>query len=325
MQSISTLYNDVAERLELSWCGGHDGAFRILAKSRAASADLVGHLNLIHSERIQVIGKSEQTYFNWLSLEKRIEYLDDFLTYGEPPAVFIGDDIPPPDFLIEWCNAHSIPLFSSPETAADLIDYLRVYFNRLFAEQTTRHGVLMDVLGVGVLIHGESGLGKSELALELISRGHGLVADDAVELLRTAPDYIEGRCPPLLQNLLEVRGIGLLDIKMIFGETAVRRKIKLRLIVQLVRRSELESQYERLPSQTLTERVLDVDIRKVVLPVAAGRNLAVLLEAAVRNTVLQLRGIDTLKDFMERQRQAMDNQSQQSLSLDHTNNMQGDI
>ena len=325
MQSISTLYNDVAVRLELNWCAGQDGAFRILAKSRAASADLVGHLNLIHSERIQVIGKSEQTYFNWLSHEKRIEYLDDFLTYGEPPAVFIGDGIPPPDFLIEWCNAHSIPLFSSPETAADLIDYLRVYFNRLFAEQTTRHGVLMDVLGVGVLIHGESGLGKSELALELISRGHGLVADDAVELLRTAPDYIEGRCPPLLQNLLEVRGIGLHDIKMIFGETDVRRKIKLRLIVQLVRRSELESQYERLPSQTLTEEVLDVDIRKVVLPVAAGRNLAVLLEAAVRNTVLQLRGIDTLKDFMERQRQAMDDQNQHNLSLDHTNNMQGDI
>ncbi|GHA72923.1 HPr kinase/phosphorylase [Formosimonas limnophila] len=325
MQSISTLYNDVAERLELTWCAGKDGAFRILAKSRVASADLVGHLNLIHSARIQIIGKAELVYFDWLTPERRFEYLNDFLVYGEPPAIIVGDSLTPPDFMVSWCNEHAIPLFASPESSADLIDYLRVYFNRQFAEQTTRHGVLMDVLGVGVLIFGESGLGKSELALELISRGHGLVADDAVELLRTAPDYIEGRCPPLLQNLLEVRGIGLLDIKMIFGETAVRRKIKLRLIVQLVRRAELENHYERLPSQALTEEVLGVDIRKVVLPVAAGRNLAVLLEAAVRNTVLQLRGIDTLKDFMERQRQAMEEQSQQSLPLDHTNNQQGNI
>lgn len=314
MQSIATLYNDVSERLELNWQAGQDGAFRILAKSRAASADLVGHLNLIHSSRIQVIGKAEHTYFDWLTEDKRIEYLNDFLTYGEPPAIIIGDGLTPHVFLVTWCDEHAIPLFSSPESSADLIDYLRVYFNRLFAEQTTRHGVLMDVLGVGVLICGESGLGKSELALELISRGHGLVADDAVELLRTAPDYIEGRCPTLLQNLLEVRGIGLLDIKMIFGETAVRRKIKLRLIVQLIRRSEMETQYERLPSQSLSEEILDVDIRKVVLPVAAGRNLAVLLEAAVRNTVLQLRGIDTLKDFMERQRMAIENQSTQQTS-----------
>jgi HPr kinase/phosphorylase len=307
--------------LELKWWAGQDGAFRILTQSRAASADLVGHLNLIHSTRIQIIGKAESEYFDWLNDDKRIEYLNDFLTYGEPPAMVVGDGLEPDDFLIQWCNDNAIPLFSSPESSANLIDYLRVYFNRLFAEQCTRHGVMMDVLGVGVLICGESGLGKSELALELISRGHGLVADDAVELSRTAPDYIEGRCPEILQNLLEVRGIGLLDIKMIFGETAVRRKIKLRLIVQLIRRSEMDAQYERLPSQMLTEEVLDVDIRKVVLPVAAGRNLAVLLEAAVRNTVLQLRGIDTLQDFMARQRLAME----QSNGLHESMNDQSNI
>jgi HPr kinase/phosphorylase len=321
MQSIATLFKDVSERLELKWWAGQDGAFRILTQSRAASADLVGHLNLIHSTRIQIIGKAESEYFDWLNDDKRIEYLNDFLTYGEPPAMVVGDGLEPDDFLIQWCNDNAIPLFSSPESSANLIDYLRVYFNRLFAEQCTRHGVMMDVLGVGVLICGESGLGKSELALELISRGHGLVADDAVELSRTAPDYIEGRCPEILQNLLEVRGIGLLDIKMIFGETAVRRKIKLRLIVQLIRRSEMDAQYERLPSQMLTEEILDVDIRKVVLPVAAGRNLAVLLEAAVRNTVLQLRGIDTLQDFMARQRLAME----QSNGLHESMNDQSNI
>jgi HPr kinase/phosphorylase len=170
----------------------------------------------------------------------------------------------------------------------------------------TMHGVFMDVLGVGVLITGESGLGKSELGLELISRSHGLVADDAVEFARIAPNMIEGRCPPLLKNLLEVRGLGLLDIRTIFGETAVRRKMRLKLIVHLVRRGTLDENYERLPIDPATQDVLGLPIRKVVIPVAAGRNLAVLLEAAVRNTILQLRGIDTLAEFIERQRKEMD-------------------
>ena len=132
------------------------------------------------------------------------------------------------------------------------------------------------------------------------------MADDAVDLYRVNQTSIEGRCPDLLQNLLEVRGIGLLDIRGIFGETAVRRKMRLKLIVHLVRRSTLEENYERLPLHSQTEEVLGLPIRKVVIPVEAGRNLAVLLEAAVRNTILQLRGIDTLKDFMERQQKAMD-------------------
>ena len=189
--------------------------------------------------------------------------------------------------------------------AAQVIDFLRVYLSKKLAQRIIMHGVFMDVLGVGVLITGDSGLGKSELGLELISRSHGLVADDAVEFSRIAPNMIEGRCPPLLQNLLEVRGLGLLDIKAIFGETAVRRKMRLKLIVHLVRRSALEEEVERLPFLFPTEDVLGLPVRKVVIPVAAGRNIAVLLEAAVRNTILQLRGIDTLQEFMERQRQAM--------------------
>jgi HPr kinase/phosphorylase len=161
----------------------------------------------------------------------------------------------------------------------------------------------MDILGLGVLIMGESGLGKSELGLELISRGHGLVADDAVDFARLGPDYIEGRCPVILRDLLEVRGLGLLDIRTIFGETAVRRKLKLRLIVQLVRRNDGE--FERLPIDAQFVNVLGTQIRTVKIQVAAGRNLAVLVEAAVRNTILQLRGIDTLKEFIERQRVQM--------------------
>lgn len=306
MQSIATMYNDVAHRLKLKWYAGQDGAFRILGGAHSASADLVGHLNLIHANRIQVIGQAEIAYFDWLSERRRLEYLNEFLHYGQPSAIIMADGIEPPGFLVRWCEEHTIALFGSTEYSATVIDYLRLYFNRLFAQTCSRHGVLMDVLGVGVLISGESGLGKSELALELISRGHGLVADDQVDFARISPDVIEGRCPALLQNLLEVRGIGLLDIKTIFGETSVRRKIKLRLITKLIKRTDMDTKYERLPMETLTENILGVEVRKVVLPVAAGRNLAVLVEAAVRDTVLRLRGINTLQEFMDRQRKAMD-------------------
>jgi HPr kinase/phosphorylase len=182
---------------------------------------------------------------------------------------------------------------------------MRSYLSQLFAERTTRHGVFMDILGVGVMLTGESGLGKSELGLELISRGHGLVADDAVDLYRISQTAIEGRCPELLLNLLEVRGIGLLDIKSIFGETAVRRKMRLKLIVHLVRKETLERDFERLPYEPLNEDILNVPVRKVVIAVDAGRNLAVLVEAAVRSTILQLRGIDTYREFIERHQKAM--------------------
>ena len=198
-----------------------------------------------------------------------------------------------------------IPLFATQESSALVIDLLRAYLSKHFADRTTMHGVFMDILGLGVMITGESGLGKSELGLELISRGHGLVADDSVDLYRINQTTIEGRCPELLQNLLEVRGIGLLDIKAIFGETAVRRKMRLKLIVHLVRRETLERDYERLPHEPLLQDVLGIGVRKVVIQVVAGRNIAVLVEAAVRNTILQLRGINTYDEFVERHRQAM--------------------
>ena len=216
----------------------------------------------------------------------------------------VADGLSPTDDLIENCERNHVPLLSTTMHTADLIDLLRIYLGRRLAPKTTVHGVFMDVLGLGVLITGESGLGKSELALELISRGHGLVADDAVDLSRTAPNMIEGTCPTLLQNMLEVRGLGLLNIRTIFGETSVRRKMKLKLIVHLVR-ATAQDKFERLPLQEMTQDLMGCPIRRVMLQVAAGRNLAVLVEAAVRNTILKLRGIDTLNEFLERQAQAI--------------------
>jgi len=166
------------------------------------------------------------------------------------------------------------------------------------------------VLGMGVLITGESGVGKSELALELISRGSGLVADDVVELYHIAPETLEGRSPELLKDFLEVRGLGMLNIRTIFGETAVRRRKNLKLIVKLEKPAgSTVPGVERLPLNASSEEILGVNVRKVQLPVAAGRNLAVLVEAAVRNYVLQLRGIDSTQEFIQRQEQTLGRQA----------------
>ncbi len=303
--SIQQLYDDNRESLQLGWFAGFPGGERQISGDATSAADQVGHLNLIHPGRIQVFGHQETDYYQRLSPGARAYHTAELIA-GQPPAVIIAQGLETPADIMTICDDKNIPLFSTPLPAAQVIDYLRVYLSKKLAQRITMHGVFMDVLGVGVLITGESGLGKSELGLELISRNHGLVADDAVEFARIAPHMIEGRCPPLLQNLLEVRGLGLLDIRTIFGETAVRRKMRLKLIVHLVRRSTMEESYERLPLPSQSEEILGLPIRKVVIPVEAGRNLAVLLEAAVRNTILQLRGIDTLRDFMIRQQKAME-------------------
>lgn len=298
MLTIQELVKDNEEKIAFTWVAGHDAAHRFVADLGASGADLVGHLNLIHPSRIQVFGAEELSYYVRFDVRRRIHHLED-LVAGGVPAIMLADGIQAPKDLVDFCNEQHVPLLTTQLTAAQTIDLLRIYLGKRLAPKTTVHGVFMDVLGLGVLIMGESGLGKSELALELISRGHGLVADDAVELMRTAPNMVEGQCPPLLQNLLEVRGLGLLDIRTIFGETSVRRKKKLKLIVQLMRTSP--DTFERLPMQDQTQDVLGIPIRRVMLQVAAGRNLAVLVEAAVRNTILTLRGIDTMNDFIERQ------------------------
>lgn len=306
--SADVLFEDHRDTLKWQWIAGLGASERrfdeVAIRAARSGADLVGYLNYIHPYRLQVIGEREVAYLTSPSVEDNRRRVARIVTL-EPPVLVVADDKPAPDELLAMCERAQIPMFATHESAAFVIDVLRAYLSRHFADRATMHGVFMDILGMGVLITGESGLGKSELGLELISRGHGLVADDAVDLYRINQTSVEGRCPELLQNLLEVRGIGLLDIKAIFGETAVRRKMRLQLIVHLVRRETMERDYERMPYEPLYQDVLGVPVRKAVIQVVAGRNIAVLVEAAVRNTILQLRGIDTYQEFVQRHRAAM--------------------
>ena len=306
--SAEALFEEHRRALRWEWVAGHAHPERRIdeaaVRNAQSAADLVGYLNYIHPYRVQIVGTREVAYLTECTDEVAERRISRIVTL-EPPALIVADGQAAPARLVAMCDRCDIPLFVSTEPAGHVIDVVRGYLGNHFAERTTRHGVFMDILGMGVLLTGESGLGKSELGLELISRGHGLVADDAVDLFRVSQTTLEGRCPELLMNLLEVRGIGLLDIKAIFGETAVRRKMRLKLIVHLVRKDTLERDFERLPYEPLYEEILDVQVRKAVIAVDAGRNLAVLVEAAVRATILQLRGIDTYKDFIERQQQAM--------------------
>jgi HPr kinase/phosphorylase len=319
--SAEALFESHRQALRWEWIAGHAHPERRFdenaIRDARSAADLVGYLNYIHPYRVQIVGRREVAYLSDTNPEatdakgtvvttEDIERRIARIVTLEPPVIIVADAQVPPERLVAMCDRAEIPLFTTRESAGHVIDVMRVYLGRHFADRTTRHGVFIDILGLGVLLTGESGLGKSELGLELVSRGHGLVADDAVDIFRTSQTTLEGRCPELLQNLLEVRGIGLLDIKAIFGETAVRRKMRLQLIVHLVRQSTMEREFERLPHEPLYDEVLEIPIRKVVIAVDAGRNLAVLVEAAVRNTVLQLRGIDTYQEFIARHQKAME-------------------
>ena len=295
--NVAQLHEDNREALSLAWIGGREGRTAVQRESAAAAA-LIGHLNLTHPNSVQVIGAHEAG---------SLASLADRLFAPSPAALILADGVAAPKALLEGAERTQTPLFATPLPAARVIEKLARYLAKRLADTAERHGVLMDVLGVGVLITGDSGVGKSELALELITRGHGLVADDVVEISRLAATTLEGRCPPMLRDFLEVRGLGLVNIRAIYGETAVRPKMKLKLIAHLERpvRGAARDAAERLPLSELSEEILGVTVRKVVIPVAAGRNLAVLVEAAVRNYILQLRGKDSAAEFLARQERAM--------------------
>ena len=305
--SVQQLFEDRRERLGLAWAAGSSGSHRELTNEMLSrpGLGLIGHLNLIHPLIVQVLGTSEIEYLARMGETARNEMLER-LTRGDTLCIVVADRLPVPPALAEAATRAAIPVLTAVEISQQVINVLRPYLQGELGEVTSIHGVFLDVLEIGVLITGESSIGKSELALELISRGHGLVADDVVELQQIGPETVQGRCPPMLRDFLEVRGLGVLNIRSIFGETAVRPRKALRLIVHLEFPANGRfDERERLTTRSGTRRVLGVEVPTVALAVAPGRNLAVLVEAAVRNHILMTRGIDSTRDFISRQASAM--------------------
>jgi HPr kinase/phosphorylase len=300
--SVARLYQDMHLKAQLSWVAGMTGGDRLLTSETVSkpSLALIGHLNFVHPNRVQVLGCAEMDYLRSLSESGLVQAIDNLFS-TELAAVVVANGEAVPQVLLDRANQTETPLFTSPQESPRLMQLLGHYLSKTLAEYVTLHGVFMEVMGIGVLITGESAIGKSELALELISRGHRLIADDVVEIYQTTPDTLEGRCPSLLQDFIEVRGLGVLNIRALFGEVAVKPKKTLRFIVHLEQPEDIGSAgYDRLHMQQEVQEILGVAIPKARLPVAAGRNIAVLVEVAVRSHILQLRGIDSSQQFLER-------------------------
>lgn len=306
--SILDVFHSLEQRLSLKWVASIKTTDRIIARQadNKRTETLAGPLNYIHPNRLQVIGQTELDYLNDMSNAARNDALKRLFN-AEPAAVFLSDDLTPDKSLVKAANKSGTPLILTPVSDTQLLAHLHYYLSIALAEHTSIHGVFLEVLGMGVLLTGNAAIGKSELALELINRGSRMIADDAPEFSRIAPDIIDGRCPPLLQDFLEVRGLGIINIRAMYGDSAIKRNKYLRLIIKLIRMNAEElSNVDRLAGTYSTTPILGLDIPEVTVPVAPGRNLAILVETAVRNHIMRLKGYDAAHDFIERQRIAID-------------------
>lgn len=299
-----TLYEELADRLDLHWveaAAGNDWP-AISASDLSSRPALAGFLNLIHSNRIQVLGNEELDYLHHLSDSQRLQTIDALLQ-SHPLAIVVGDGRDMPKLIRERADpATQVALLQSSLPAHELVNYLQYHVSRFLARSTTLHGVFMEVFTIGVHIMGDPGCGKSELALELLTRGHRLIADDAPEFTQISPEIIDGTCPAALQDCLEVRGLGVLNVRQMFGDAAIKLNKYLRLIIrlELPEQSRTHERHDRLRGDTSSLQVIDLEIPCITLQVRAGRNLAVMIEAAVRDFMLKMKGYDAAAAFVER-------------------------
>ena len=294
--------------MALRWVAGMRGETRVLeyGSTPGRRPSLVGYLNVIYPNKIQIVGTEELSYLDSLDSRQRWEVIHKSAA-TQPVAFIVTKDQAIPADLREVAEETDTPLWLSAKRGHELLTWMQYHLARTMAPRLTLHGVLLEVFSIGVLITGDAGSGKSELALELISRGHRLVADDAPEFTLIAPDVIDGACPELLQDLLEVRGLGVLNVREMFGHTSVKPSKYLRLVIHLkpLRDGENVDALTRLTGDVGHREIFDVQVPMITLPVAPGRNLAVLVEAAVRSHMLKSKGIDPAQSFMDRQAHQM--------------------
>lgn len=305
--TIEQLFQETRRSLKLTWVAGQGGGDARLSSAGASdpSLALIGHLNFVHPNRIQVLGHAEMNYLRNLDANALIHAISTLFS-PDLAAVIVTNGEKPPKPLVDAANAQNTPLFTTSLQSPSLMDLLSHYLSQAVAETISFHGVYMEVHGFGVLIEGAPGIGKSELALELVTRGHRLIADDIIDFYKVAPDRLEGRCPGLLQDFLEVRGLGVLNVRELFGDSAVKPSKPLDLIIQLEHADKLMAeQTDRLKIDARQEKILGVKVAKIFIPVAAGRNIAVLVEVALRNHMLLLRGVNATRQLMQRQQLEM--------------------
>ena len=289
--------SDLMRHFSMEVVSGHEGLKRVItvADLYRPALELAGFFQFHPHERVQVLGKTELTFFKTLSPEERRDRMQR-LCDKETPCIVVSRNLEVPPELIEASDAAGIPVLVSNVSTTKLSGRITDYLESRLAPSTTIHGVLVDVYGIGMLITGSSGIGKSETALELVKRGHRLIADDAVEIRQTAENILIGNAPDLIKYLLEIRGVGIINVMTLFGAGAVRNNMKINVVVQL-ETWQPDKQYDRLGLDEETTRIIDTELPLVTIPVRPGRNLAVIIEVAAMNYRLKRMGYNAALQF----------------------------
>lgn len=297
---------DLKERFQLELLAGEEGLYRAITTSDISrpGIEMAGFFTYYPARRLQLLGRTELSFFQQLEDAEKQERMEKLCTY-DTPGIVISRGLAAPPELIENAEKTGVPIMRSHLPSTQLISQLTNYLDTKLAKSTAMHGVLVDIYGIGVLITGASGVGKSETALDIVRRGHRLVADDSVEIRQQNGDTLVGTAPELIQNLLEIRGLGIIDVMTLFGAGAVRPYKRISLTIHLELWDEQKA-YDRLGLDEETLQVLDTEIQKLTVPVRPGRNLAVIIEVAAMNFRLKRMGVNTAQQFSDRLKQMID-------------------
>ena len=259
--------------------------------------ELTGYFEFFDNKRIQILGNTEFSYLGRFGSEAQRMVIDSIFSFG-PPAVIICRQIEPTNVILESAKLHKVSIFRTDENTSDLTARLVQFLNRELAPRITRHGVLVEVYGEGCLLIGDSGVGKSETAIELIKRGHRLVADDAVEILRTSVNTIIGQSPQNIRHFIELRGIGIINARQLFGMGAIKTSEKIDMVVNLELWDNTKV-YDRMGLDNEYMEILGVEVPTMTIPVKPGRNLAVIIEVAAMNNRQKKMGYNAAKDLLK--------------------------
>lgn len=291
---------DESSGLRLVLLAGEGGLSRRITNQRIQKPGLAlaGYVRQVHPERVQVLGATEISYLQTLSDEDARKSIESFMSL-DPACVIVTKGLDVPQILLDGAERMGVPLLRTPLVSSTAIDAIQKHLELQLAPTASIHAVLMDVLGVGVLLLGKSGIGKSEAALDLIMRGHRLVADDLVEVRRTSGEVLVGWASELIKHHMEVRGLGIINIKDMFGVAAVRDEKKIELVLELTRWDATET-HDRLGLDEMVYPILEVPVPLLRIPVSPGRNVSSLIEVAARNRLLQVRGHHSAREFQER-------------------------